>query len=251
MPIFYGVIARGDTVLCEHSVATGNFISVSSIILSRIQPNETRRMSYAYDTHTFHFIVLEGITFMCMCDSQFQRRLAFGFLDDLKMRFEQHASLAEAKTAPAFAYKNFSGILSQQMDFFSNDPSADKIQLAKHQIEESKKQMSGNIENLLERDEKIDLMVQQSEQLQEQTFEFKEQSKKLKCAMLLRSIKCWILLFIIFVFVAWLISSLICGFDYSECTSDDNDDNNDDNNDEDGRRVIIEHLSKKVTSFFH
>ena len=41
----------------------GNFISVSSIILSRIQPNETRRMSYAYDT----FVVGGGVGGVWWC----------------------------------------------------------------------------------------------------------------------------------------------------------------------------------------
>ena len=155
MPIFYSVVARGDTVLSEHTIATGNFITVSSVILGRISPTETRRMSYAYDTHVFHFIVYERITFMCMCDSQFPRRLAFGFLDQIRDMFLQRVNIYEAQNANSFAYRDFSNVLNQQMDFFSNDPSADKIQLAKHQIEESRKQLEENIDTILKRDEKV------------------------------------------------------------------------------------------------
>mmetsp|Transcript_2785 Transcript_2785/g.7721 ORF Transcript_2785/g.7721 Transcript_2785/m.7721 type:complete len:245 (+) Transcript_2785:226-960(+) len=227
MPIFYAVVARGNVVLCEHSVATGNFITVSSVILGRISPTETRRMSYAYDTHTFHYIVFEGLTAMVMCDSEFPRRLAFGFLDDIKARFSQQVDLAEAKQAAAFAYNaTFGSVLAQQVDFFSNDPSADKIQMARHQLEQGKQNIQGNISQILDRDEKIDLMVQQSEQLKEQTYEFKEQSKKLKCAMLLRSVKCWIIALLLVAIIVWLISSLVCGFDYSDCSGDDSDSSN-------------------------
>ena len=123
----------------------------------------------------------------------------------------------EAQNANSFAYRDFSNVLNQQMDFFSNDPSADKIQLAKHQIEESRKQLEENIDTILKRDEKIDIIVNQSEQLLDRTTEFNEKSKKLKCAMLLRSVKCWIILIILVAFAIWLTSSIICGFDYSQC----------------------------------
>tara|TARA_R110002050_G_scaffold165981_4_gene296470 strand:- start:185 stop:433 length:249 start_codon:yes stop_codon:yes gene_type:complete len=73
-------------------------------------------------------------------------------------------------------------------------------------------------------------MVTQSDQLKEQTFEFKEQSKKLKCAMLMRSVKCWILLIILILIIVWLLSSLVCGFDYSECGNDGDNDNGGGNN---------------------
>mmetsp|Transcript_36521 Transcript_36521/g.50221 ORF Transcript_36521/g.50221 Transcript_36521/m.50221 type:complete len:219 (-) Transcript_36521:129-785(-) len=218
MTIFYSVIARGDLVLCEHSVATGNFISVSSVILGRIAPNESRRMSYAYDTHTFHFIVHEKVTFMAMTSKDYSRRLAFGFLDDIKLRFFELTSPEAALAAPAYAYKGFAGTLAQQVDYYTNDPSAvDSIEAAKAKLGQVKAQSEENVGLIEDREGELSVVVDQSEGIKAQSYEFKEKSKKLKCAMLMRSIKCWIVLIILVAIAIWLVSSIVCGFDYSEC----------------------------------
>ena len=48
MPIFYSLIARGKTVLAEYTDRSGNFPTVTRVLLSKISP-EDQRMSYAYD----------------------------------------------------------------------------------------------------------------------------------------------------------------------------------------------------------
>ena len=89
-------------------------------------------------------------------------------------------------------------------------------------------------EKLLERGDKIDLLVEQSENLENQSFYFKKQSKKLYWAVIVKNIKLLILISIIlivnFFFVLlvlfrtnnsilqiciWLATSLMCGFNYA------------------------------------
>jgi len=49
-----------------------------------------------------------------MCDLQFERRIAFAFLDAIRQRFAT-AYGDQAKTALAYAMKDFSAELSKQM----------------------------------------------------------------------------------------------------------------------------------------
>ena len=44
-------------------------------------------MSYVYDRYLFHYIQKNSITFLCMADDEFPRRIAFAFLEDLMRRF--------------------------------------------------------------------------------------------------------------------------------------------------------------------
>jgi hypothetical protein len=48
MPIFYALVARGKTVLVEHTSRSGNFPTVTRVLLSKIG-GEDAKMSYVYD----------------------------------------------------------------------------------------------------------------------------------------------------------------------------------------------------------
>jgi hypothetical protein len=48
MPIFYALIARGKTVLSEFTARSGNFPTITRMLLAKIGP-EDAKMSYVYD----------------------------------------------------------------------------------------------------------------------------------------------------------------------------------------------------------
>jgi len=119
----------------------------------------------------FHFMIQDGITYLCMSDKSFPRRICFTFLEDIKNNFLQRYSFQQIQGATAFGLnQDFSGILIQRMvrnlslrfffllllvvvaqcgcfqqNYYSHDPSADQISQAKHQIEATKAIMVENI----------------------------------------------------------------------------------------------------------
>ena len=100
--IVYALVSREKTVLAEHTSTTGNFPTITRVLLGRIPP-EDGKMSYVYDSHVFHYIVEDGITYLCMADEEFIRRIPFAFLDEVKAKFLDMYGLERAKTAIAFA----------------------------------------------------------------------------------------------------------------------------------------------------
>jgi vesicle-associated membrane protein 7 len=184
MSIIYALVARQTTILAEYSSRTGNFTAVTSKILQRI-PQEDSMMSYVYDKYVFHYIVEHRICYMCMADEKFGRRLPFAFLQDIKNRWK--ASFGDrGQSAPPYAMnEEFKKILRKQMDYYSSDPNADKITRVQGEIEEVKTIMTTNIDTVLKRGEKIELLVDKSEHLSSESMKFKKQSTSLKRAM------CW------------------------------------------------------------
>lgn len=49
MPMFYALVARGTIVLAEHTSRSGNFPTVTRMLLGRISPTSDSKMSYLYD----------------------------------------------------------------------------------------------------------------------------------------------------------------------------------------------------------
>jgi len=219
MPIIYSLVSRANTVLAEHAAASGNFIDVSRLILEKIAHTTSGKMSYAYDRHYFHYSASDGLIFLCMSDEQFPRRIAFAFLDDVKNRFLAVYKTSFKDALPFAMNEEFSRVLQRQMEYFSYDPSVDKIALVQKKVDDTKKVMVENIERVLDRGEKIELLVSRTEQLQDQSYKFSSESRRLRLAYCFTNIKLWIVLFIVVIVLIWLISSFICGFDYSKCRS--------------------------------
>jgi vesicle-associated membrane protein 7 len=125
-----------------------------------------------------------------------------------------------AQTAIAFAMNaEFARVLQDRMDFFNDNPAADSFGKVKGQIEDVKGVMVENIEKVLQRGEKIELLVDKTEALNQSAKKFQKASKSLKQAMWWKNVKMWLLISVIVGLICWLISSFICGFDFSKCKS--------------------------------
>jgi hypothetical protein len=174
MTIVYALVARKKVVLAEYTSSSGNFPTVTRVLLSKI-PEEDGKMSYVYDKHIFHFIVDSGITFLCMADDQMKRRIAFSFLDEIKTLWRRNYS-AEEQTALAFAMNElFSPILKAKTESFaSNGPSSDNLTKVQAQLDSVKDVMVENIDRVLQRGEKIELLVDKSERLSTQAKKFEK-----------------------------------------------------------------------------
>lgn len=170
------------------SATAGNANTVARAILEKL-PTTDSRVSYSQDRHLFHVVCAAGIVYLCMADEAFGRRIPFAFLEEVRNRFGT-AYGGGATTALAYAYNTeFSRVLHQQMDYFSSNPAADALSRAKGEMAEVKSVMVENIDKVLDRGEKIELLVDKTEGLAGDAFRFKKQSSRLKHAMWVKNMK--------------------------------------------------------------
>jgi hypothetical protein len=173
MTIFYAVVARGKTVLVEHTGRSGNFPTVARMILAEIPAHDDKR-SLSHERYAcqvsaiasfavghlrmhvfcdracapscaahaillfmylnfhffcgncaialhllvlsltmcltvrssrrnyFHYVVADGITYLCLADEVDKQRVPFAFLQDIQQRFSERYG-DRARTAIAFA----------------------------------------------------------------------------------------------------------------------------------------------------
>mmetsp|Transcript_40318 Transcript_40318/g.59255 ORF Transcript_40318/g.59255 Transcript_40318/m.59255 type:complete len:224 (-) Transcript_40318:339-1010(-) len=186
MTILYALVSRGKTVLSEYSAptSTGNFPLVTRVVLSKVPPVDGK-MTYVYDNYVFHYIVENGICYLCMSDELTKHRLPYAFLNDIKERFIALYGLESPQTAIAFSFnERFSVVISERMEYFNSDnPDIDNISAVRGQIDEVKDVMVQNIEKVLERGEKIDLLVDKTDRLNGSAFRFERSSRNLERSM--------------------------------------------------------------------
>lgn len=104
---------------------------------------------------------------MCISDSEFSRQRAFIFLNEIKTKFLATYGLTAATALPYAMNTDFSRVMSTEMKRCNETSEYDSIQRAQGQIDELKDIMVKNIENIVARGERLELLVNKSENLRD------------------------------------------------------------------------------------
>ncbi|XP_020260362.1 vesicle-associated membrane protein 727-like [Asparagus officinalis] len=207
-PLIYSFVAKGTVVLAEHTSFSGNFSTIAVQCLQRLPPN-SNKYTYSCDGHTFNFLLDRGFVFLVVADEAVGRSVPFVFLervrDDFMKRYgssisvEDQHPLADDEDDDLFedrfsiAYqldRGFGPVLREHMQYCISHPEEmGKLSKLKAQITEVKGVMMENIEKVLDRGEKIELLVDKTENLQFQADSFQRQGRQLRRKMWLDNLK--------------------------------------------------------------
>ena len=148
---------------------------------------------------------------MCMADEEMSRRIPFAFLADIKNRWKATFGTA-GRNAMAYGMNDeFARVLAKQMDYYSHNPEADRINQVRGGLEDVKTIMVSNIEKVLERGERIELLVDRTDNLSAQAFQFKKKSTQLKRAMWWKNMKLTLIIALVVIILLYVIISAACG----------------------------------------
>ncbi|KAJ6673251.1 hypothetical protein OIU85_012265 [Salix viminalis] len=202
MGILYGMVARGLVVLAEFSsVAQTNANTIARQILDKIpRGNEDSNSSYSHDRYIFHVKRTDGLIVLCMADDATGRecndrlkfyagRIPFEFLEDIHQRFVKTYGRAIHTASPYAMNEDFSRILSQQMDHYSNDPNADRLNRLQGEMSHVRTVMIDNIDKVLQRGDRLALLVEKTSTLQGNTIRFRRQTQRFRKAQWWRDFK--------------------------------------------------------------
>uniref|UniRef100_A0A7S0RU98 V-SNARE coiled-coil homology domain-containing protein n=1 Tax=Chlamydomonas leiostraca TaxID=1034604 RepID=A0A7S0RU98_9CHLO len=213
--LLFALVARGTVVLAEHSVVSGNANLIAVRILEKIG-SEDMRVSYTQERHMFHVLVTNGLTFMCMAEEAAGRRIPFALLDDVAARFS--TAYGAAREAVAYEYStDFAPVLAERLAYYGRDPASDPLSRVRGELSEVKHIMIENIEKVLERGEKLDLLVDKTDSLQETAFTFRSQARRLQRTLWWRNAKMWVVMGGVAAAVLYLILAASCGATLSHC----------------------------------
>ncbi|XP_038710027.1 vesicle-associated membrane protein 711-like [Tripterygium wilfordii] len=212
MGILYGMVARGQVVLAEFSATTYTTAgAVARQILDKSLPgNSDSNSSFSQDRYIFHVKRTDGLTVLCMTDDASERRTPFAFLEDIHQKFVRTYGRA-IHSAPAYAMNDeFSRVLSQEMDHYSNDPNADRLNRLKGEMSQVRSVMIDNIEKVLERGERLALLVEKTSTLQGNTLRFKRQARRYKNTVWWRNFKLTFALMLFILVAIYVLLTFTC-----------------------------------------
>ncbi|XDV36837.1 hypothetical protein PO909_006554 [Leuciscus waleckii] len=196
MAILFAVVARGSTVLAKHACFTGNFLEVTEQILAKI-PSENNKLTYSHGSYLFHYICHERIVYLCITDDEFERSRAFGFLNEVKKRFQTTYG-SRAQTALPYAMNSeFSSTLAAQMKHHSDPKGSDRLTETQMHVDDLKGIMVRNIDLVAQRGERLELLIDKTENLMDSSVTFKTTSRNLAHAMCMKNMKLTVIVVIV------------------------------------------------------
>jgi len=212
--LIYSFVARGTVILSEYTEFSGNFTTVASQCLQKL-PATNNKFTYNCDAHTFNFLVSDGFTYCVVAVESVGRQIPMAFLERVKDDFNKRYGGGKAATAVAKSLnKEFGPKLKDHMQYCVDHPDEmNKLAKVQQQISEVKGVMMENIEKVLDRGEKIELLVDKTENLRSQAQDFRQQGTQMRRKMWLQNMKIkLIVLGIIIALILIIVLSVCKGF---------------------------------------
>ncbi|CAN1327652.1 Putative vesicle-associated membrane protein 726 [Linum perenne] len=204
-PLIYAFVSRGTVVLSEYTEFSGNFNSIAFQCLQKL-PASNNKFTYNCDGHTFNYLVDNGY------NESAGRQVPMAFLERIKEDFMSKYGSGKATTATANSLnKEFGPKLKEHMQYCVDHPEEiSKLAKVKAQVSEVKGVMMENIEKVLDRGEKIELLVDKTENLHQQAQDFRSTGTQIRRKMWLQNMKIKLIVLGILVALILIIVLSIC-----------------------------------------
>lgn len=211
-------IAHNTTILSECTTsASSQTSSLASLILPKIEHSTPQKLTYTHGGHQIHYISeapsehpdhpsAGGLTFLVVADASLGRRVPFGYLFEIRKRFFAQfppGAGSDYADMPNYGAGAFNAELRGLMVEYgaTSGGQSDAIGNAKREIDDVRGIMTKNIESLLERGERIDLLVDKTDRLGGSAREFRVRSRGLKRQMWWKNIKLMALLALVVIII--------------------------------------------------
>ena len=179
----------------------------------------------------------QPLVFLCMTtDESLGRALPFLFLDEVQQRFRQTYATRAAlvQSALPFGLNEFRKVLEDRMRSYSSStaeeeerrgdsegssllPSRsskeeeDKLQRVQGELDQVKGVMVQNIERVLERGERIEILVDKTEHLHQTAIQFRKRTTQLKTKMWWKSKRWYVIVVLVAITIGYLVVGAVCG----------------------------------------
>lgn len=153
-------------------------------------------------------MIKQGIVFLCMADESMGKSIPYGYLTEIKDRFMSGSLRERAYHCNAYELKHdFGPVLMNQMKRYNRGDGEfgnnTKVKHLQKDVDGLKSIMTENIGKLIERGERLDILVDKTEDLSRSSESFARSAKKVKNKMWWQNKKmCLILSCVLFIILA-------------------------------------------------
>lgn len=211
-------------MICEYEPVRGSAKPLAQVILSQIPIEEEAKMSYTHEDMAAHYITHKartgetsedngtdggegdgrhsghpmGVTFIVVSRGSVSRRSTFILLMQLEKQYDENAGKINVVELRALCEKAETG-------------QNDTVGLARTEIDQVKNIMMENVERVLERGERINLLVAKTDKMNNSAVAFRKRSTAVQRRMRWQNVKLTAIFSICGIGLLYMIMGIECG----------------------------------------
>ncbi|KAF8628290.1 hypothetical protein AX17_005994 [Amanita inopinata Kibby_2008] len=154
-----------------------------------------------------------------MADDSAGRRMPFAFLADLQQKFLS-APTSSSDDTPAYGLQGtFGPIIATLVHTYNTAPPTDELARAQNELNQVKDIMVQNVEQILSRGERIELLVDKTDVMAGQATAFRRGARSVRRQMWWRNQKMVALCLLVGLILVWILIAQFCGAGLNQCGS--------------------------------
>lgn len=208
-PFDFSAIARQNVIIVQYATRGGNFDVTIGEMLKR---QTTRDSQFAFEKGSHKYFVLRddsGLNFIVVGPISTQQSVAFQFLQKVQRAFLINHPRKSWTDIPAYGMQNeFSDKLRQLMEAAASDNKLEKI---RSNLEDTRIEMSNNLQQALLRNNDLSELNRQSELMMQEARTYERNATSLRRTMWWRRWQWWIIGIVIAVLVLAIIIGISVG----------------------------------------
>ncbi|KAJ2351751.1 SNAP receptor [Coemansia erecta] len=161
--------------------------SQAKAIFKKLNAQAEPRCTIESGPYYLHYLLDQGVCFLCICDKAFPRKAAFSYLDELGREFNMsYGSEVHKPSLRPYAFIKFDTFIQKTKRIFEDSRTQQNLTNLNEDLRDVTKIMTKNMEDLLWRGDSLDRMNTLSDQLRHHSEKYRKDSQRLNMELLLR-----------------------------------------------------------------
>ncbi|KXN89175.1 hypothetical protein AN958_06102 [Leucoagaricus sp. SymC.cos] len=146
--------------------------------------------------------------------------MPFAFLGELQRKFHSTPSSSAQDDLPAYGLQgSFGPVISSLMHTYNTAPPMDELARAQSELNQAKDIMVQNVEQILSRGERIELLVDKTDVMAGQATAFRRGARSVRRQMWWKNKRVLSLSIFVALLLLWMLIAEFCGASFGKCRS--------------------------------
>eukprot|EP00824_Muranothrix_gubernata_P020225 TRINITY_DN4048_c0_g1_i1.p2 TRINITY_DN4048_c0_g1~~TRINITY_DN4048_c0_g1_i1.p2 ORF type:complete len:216 (+),score=33.15 TRINITY_DN4048_c0_g1_i1:110-757(+) len=172
-------------------------------IFKQLTPTSLARCTIETGPFHFHYIIDGGVCYLTLCDKAYPRRLAYSYLEELAKEFKNLYETSIEGAMRPYAFIKFDTFIQKTKKLYMDTRTQRNIEKLSKDLQDVQKVMTKNIEDVLNRGERLETVSALSSTLANETRRYVKNARSLNMQALIRKYGPLAVVFLIVLFLLW------------------------------------------------
>ncbi|XP_047421975.1 vesicle-associated membrane protein 714-like [Sciurus carolinensis] len=178
MTITYSCIANGRAVLAELALTGGSYQEAAAKVLRLVLLRAETKTVIQMGSYIYHTLFINGITYLCATDNALDKVAPSAFLKKVSETLIRNPLMSQDYFSPSNAVAaDFQQVLGNYMMIFNKNQDDSPVSTIQSQVTDVKNVMVKNIDVILEREERLSIFLNRTNDPQTTVKEFQNRGE--------------------------------------------------------------------------